>query len=316
MQGRVVARIEAIQDGQAIGTDTVVLPDGRVCRMFFLRGHMRSGTNWCGRLLNLHPRIRVHGEFHLEILARAVKRFTSESWSLGSREPLRSRANDLMSQMVRISLASLADDKPTAEWLGDQTPYLIEPLLPGCRHIVMIRDGRDVLVSWTFHNLRRGGPPDEPFRSAMRDLTAAFERDPEYFQKHPEALLSCEVWVRGQARSWREYIREHLRTQEAVARGECDARLLFIRYEDLHRDTERWRRAMYEFLDLDPEEADPISEETKTKPGFSREDPRSFFRKGQPGDWRNYHTDDFARWFDEEAGEELRAMGYADDSRW
>ena len=31
---------------------------------FFVRGHPRSGTNWIGALLNLHPQINCWGEFH------------------------------------------------------------------------------------------------------------------------------------------------------------------------------------------------------------------------------------------------------------
>lgn len=290
---------------------------GRACRAFFLRGHMRSGTNWCARLLNLHPRVLVKGEFHLEIIASAVKRFTGADWSMGSREPLRSSAHVLLEEFVRRSIASIADEKPGATWLGDQTPYLIEPLLSGARHIVMLRDGRDVLVSWTFHQLRRGGPPDEPFRSEMAQLTEMFARDPNCFKERPELLLSRREWVMGQARSWRNYIREHLATRASVERGEIDASLLFVRYEDLHAETEAWRRRMYEFLDLDPDEAEAISAKSLTTAGFKRgEDPTSFFRKGEVGDWRNYFTDESRDWFNEEAGAELVALGYASDQDW
>lgn len=290
---------------------------GYESRVFFLRGHMRSGTNWCARLLNLHPRVLVRGEFHLEIVASAIRRFTEESWSMGSREPLRSEAMELLRGFVRRAIASIGPEKQDAMWLGDQTPYLIEPLLPGARHIVMLRDGRDVLVSWTFHNLRRGGPAEEPFRSEMAELTAMFARDPHCFRERPELLLSRREWVMGQARSWRNYIREHLATRDAVERGEMDARLLFVRYEDLHAQTEVWRRRMYEFLDLDPGEAAPITARSLTAPGFAREeDPTSFFRKGQVGDWRNYFTDESRDWFIDEAGDELISLGYASDRSW
>ena len=33
--------------------------------VFLLRGFVRSGTNWMGRILNLHPDINCQGEFHL-----------------------------------------------------------------------------------------------------------------------------------------------------------------------------------------------------------------------------------------------------------
>jgi hypothetical protein len=73
---------------------------------------------------------------------------------------------------------------------------------------------------------------------------------------------------------------------------------------------------MYRFLGLDPAEARPLSEKSRTVPGFGREDPSSFYRKGEVGDWKNYATDDFRRWFKDEAGEMLVAMGYEAGSAW
>lgn len=289
---------------------------GRTFNLFFLRGHMRSGTNWCGALLNLHPKIVCEGEFHLEILASAVKRYTTEAWSLGSREPLKSKATAMFEQMVRESLLTLADRKPGALWLGDRTPAPVDPHIPGARHIVIIRDGRDVLVSWTFHQLRHGWPHNFPPKSEMQPLLERFKADPDLFTANPELLLSHEGWVRSQARQWRTYIREHHETIARANRGEISARILPIRYEDLHADTESGRAEMYRFLDLDPAEAEPLSEKSKTVAGFKREDPKSFYRKGAVGDWPPYFTPEASRWFAEEAGEELIEMGYETTTTW
>lgn len=301
----------AVTESPLVGSEEAsCLVGGRRYNIFFLRGHMRSGTNWCARLLNLHPRITVRGEFHLELIARAVGRFTTETWSMGSKEPLRSSARDLLKDFVRSSIATLAEENPDAEWLGDQTPAPIEPMLDGARHIVMVRDGRDVLVSWTFHQLRHGGPPSEPLRSELAPLREAFQRDPTHFKRHPEQLLSVEPWVRSEARHWKSYIREHAETIARADSGEIDARILMVRYEDLHADTELWRRRMYELLEVDPDEAGAISARTRTTAGFDHDDPTQFNRRGQVGDWKNYATDRFLAWFEEEAGEELREWGY------
>ncbi len=290
--------------------EATVVRDGRRYNVFFLRGHMRSGTNWCARLLNLHPRVAVEGEFHLEIVSSAIRRFTTESWSMGSNEPLRSSARALLKDFVREAIATLAIEHPGATWLGDQTPALIDPLLDGARHIVIVRDGRDVLVSWTFHQLLLGGPPDEPHRSDMAHLRDAFQKNPTHFKKHPEQLLSVESWVRSQCRCWKAYIREHTETMAKADAGEIDARILMVKYEDLHADTEAWRRRMYDLLDVDPDEAAPLSVKTRTMPGFNRDDPTKFCRKGEPMDWLNYFNDDVERWFFEEAREELIDLGY------
>ena len=71
---------------------------------------------------------------------------------------------------------------------------------------------------------------------------------------------------------------------------------------------------MYKFLGADPEKARPLDE--KTQPGFRSEKPGQFYRKGKIGDWQNYVTDDARDWFNEEAGQELIAQGYADDLNW
>ncbi len=93
-------------------------------------------------------------------------------------------------------------------------------------------------------------------------------------------------------------------------------RLHVVRYEQLHADTERGRRGMYEFLGEDPAEALPLSGETRTTAGFEKEDPQSFWRHGKVGDWKRYATDDFKRWFKESAGAALVELGYEKDGSW
>jgi hypothetical protein len=53
-----------------------VTHEGKSYKLFFLRGHMRSGTNWVGALLNLHPRVYCKGEYHFERLAEPF-----ETWA-------------------------------------------------------------------------------------------------------------------------------------------------------------------------------------------------------------------------------------------
>ncbi len=59
-----------------------------------------------------------------------------------------------------------------------------------------------------------------------------------------------------------------------------------------------------------PERAAPVSRETKTLPGFEREDPQSFYRKGEVGDWRNHFSPDAERWFLDEAHGAMAMLGY------
>src|SRR6059058_5661183 len=48
--------------------------------LFFVRGHPRSGTNWVGALLNLHPQINCFGEFHFEDIRNAIDTLQAQPW--------------------------------------------------------------------------------------------------------------------------------------------------------------------------------------------------------------------------------------------
>ncbi len=289
--------------------------DGRTYRLFFVRGHMRSGTNWLANLLNLHPRVWVGGEFHFELAYRGMHRFMNEGWSLGSREPIRSRASDAVAGLVRSSMVDAcegrvaglpgAPEKARVDWIGDRTPAVIEEFLPGARYLHIARDGRDVLVSWTFHQLNTGGPFAEPYRTRMERHRAQFAEDPTHFLRHPEQLLTDEAWVRETARHWGTFMRDRARLDDAAHAGAFTGRVCDVLYETLHRDTDTERVRVYRFLDLDPAEAAPLRAEDHTRAGFAHDDPTSFFRRGQPGDWKRYRNGEWEAWFEAAAGEWL-----------
>ena len=282
--------------------------------IFFVRGHPRSGTNWCGNLLNLHPKILVVGEWHFEAIRKAVDRFCHYEWHVGHAEPVRGIVERHFREMVRESIRSQAVHKPGATWIGDRTPREVRFLVPGAPHFLVVRDGRDVMVSFCFHQMATKGPEiSRPaFWNVLKDDVAAFKADPAYFQEHPERLFAHEPWVRHVARSWAARVREDLEAIDQARTGRADGRILVVRYERMHADPDGTRREMYEFLGLDPDEAEPISLESCTAPGVQTEDPAAFYRKGTVGDWRTYAGDAFLRIFEEEAGEQLAALGYAD----
>lgn len=294
-----------------------------VHELFFVRGHPRSGTNWVGALLNLHPQVNCFGEFHFEDIRNAIDGLQAQPWQITAREPLKTVMDDCFEDLVRKSIMTLKSRKPEAHWIGDRTPRGLRVFLEFAPYFLIIRDGRDVLVSWTFHVLRMRPhvvdvvvPAD--IRPAFGELYARFQADPEYFRTHPEELLTCEPWIRMVAQRWANWMRADQGSISRIQAGDKGARcrLQVIRYEDLHADTEGGRRKMYEFLGLDTDEALPLSGDTKTAPGFEKEDPTSFWRHGQVGDWKKYSNDRFKSWFKEAAGEVLVDLGYEKDGNW
>lgn len=275
---------------------------------FFLCGFGKSGTNWVGNLLNLHPAIRCDGEFHFQHFFAALDEFTKHPWQVGSREPVRTVAREGAERLVRESLATLASGRPGVRLVGDRSPRPLRELVRGAKTIYVCRDGRDVVVSYTFHHLRVGEAHHFPERLRVSFVRhqRAFREDPGGMGPGAPGLLGDEAWVKETARFWA------WRVLADVAQGAMtdSPTLLSVRYEDLHGDVEGQCRRMYEFLGVDPGRADAPSREGRTSPGFGREDRRSFFRKGEVGDWRRFATPDFCRWVREEAGEALETLGY------
>jgi hypothetical protein len=291
--------------------------------LFFVRGHPRSGTNWVGALLNLHPQINCFGEFHFEDIRNAIDLQQAQPWQITAREPLKTVVDDWFKELVRRSVMTLKERKPGAHWIGDRTPRGLRIFVEGAPHFLIIRDGRDALVSWTFHVLRMRPhvldvvvPAD--IREGFDRLHGAFQADPAFFATHPEELLTQEAWVRlvaGRWAGWMNADQTSIRRIQADDKG-ARARLQIIRYEELHADTEGGRRAMYEFLGVDPDEAAPLSTLTRTTAGFDKDDPTSFWRHGAVGDWKRYSNEKFKTWFKESAGEVLVGLGYEKDGNW
>jgi hypothetical protein len=289
---------------------------GRVHRFFFITGCYKSGTNWVMNLLNLHPDVVVKGEFHFEVLYKGVTPLTEVPWYLSSRSPAREVAIESAHDTVRRMMYASTRDKPEATWIGDRTPRALSEVLPGAPTIDIVRDGRDVMVSWNFHHLR---VPDtsrflNQFRPLGESLCPAFRADPSSFERRGTGFLADEAWFRHHARVWADTVRQTL--AEAPRFAQRGTPLLPLRYERMHEDLPGYARRLYEFLGLDPALAAPPSRDTRTLPGFENSSPTQFYRKGATGEWRDYFDESATRWFKEEAGDALIAAGYEGGDAW
>jgi hypothetical protein len=111
---------------------TVVNPQtGIEHKFFFLAGCWKSGTHWIQNILNLHPEVKIKGEYHFEHLLKAMDKFTGPKWCMGSKPRGKIVANAAMESMVRRVMFATTRECPTATWLGDRSPRPLREVLPG-----------------------------------------------------------------------------------------------------------------------------------------------------------------------------------------
>ena len=91
-------------------------------------------------------------------------------------------------------------------------------------------------------------------------------------------------------------------------------KVIQVQYESFHAAIEEQRKALYEFLEVDPALATAIPD--SMMPGHKKENPNQFFRKGVVGDWKNYMTDEAREWVNIEAGAEMIRQGYIGSMDW
>lgn len=184
----------------------------------------------------------------------------------------------------------------------------------------LYRDGRDVMVSYYFHRMRRleHGEPNTVRRFARR-----YQRlfgpgyDPGDVGRHLPRFIEEEFRrPRGARITWREHVLSWHRR-----RGERG--ITYLSYESLLEDR---RSALARAIhDVTGRELDPWTIETTVekfsmqrmtgrRPG--REDRTSFIRKGVAGDWRHHFTRETAQIFDDLAGDALIELGYEPDRAW
>jgi len=189
------------------------------------------------------------------------------------------------------------------------SPELADILLANdIRMVLMLRDPRDVVVSFMFH-IRRD--QFSPWQATMLGLS------------YDEGILAC-IEGRPGLRS----IVEHMQFSKSWL--DQTFPLCCVRYEDYNQDPMRETQRVFQFLGipLRPRflrsivnrnlfERRTIGRRIWTpgrKPG--QENQASHFRKGIVGDWKNYFTEIHIQRFKEVAEQLLIDLGYEKDSNW
>jgi LmbE family N-acetylglucosaminyl deacetylase len=257
---------------------------------FFVIGMQKSGTYWLTALLDLHPQIRCFpsrpghedgsGEAHLfDHLANMDTDYARFSRSfqrkldghfagvVPKKAPESAHARDAMLDDIRVRfnqychLQRLRFGKPVVGEKTAETVHhldLLERLYPGARKICILRDPRDRVVSFHYHQVRKG-------RLAPADSLSA---------EHVESYL---------ARVRQDY--------EGLLAAEPPIHVLT--YEGLIADSTAEAERLLRFLAVEPDAAAVeamvagASFERLASRSAGEEDGGSHFRKGVVGDWRS-----------------------------
>ena len=291
---------------------------GRRCTFFFITGVGKSGTNWLGNVLNLHPSVYVDpGEFQFQTLwNQGLKALSGPSWQSAHRAPYKQAAEMGMIDTVRRTLLAGVANKPGVGIIGDKRPRFFSVLVPGCPIINLVRDGRDVMVSYTYHYLRLQPGNMQWWNDDLKQHFPPFSErfhaaaDDDAKKEVAAELLSQEWWLIHAADMWASRVKAD---RENIAKASVDSPetpVMILRYEDLHANFEAKRAEIYRFIGADPSLAEDPSEDSRTSPGFRKERVMGFYRKGQPGDWKRYRNEVFDRVVSEHVAESLLAEGY------
>lgn len=272
---------------------------------FFLTGAPKSGTTWLGKLLDAHPEISCRGEACVHHFGqRLVGAAKDYNRLLAQRRVVITDANDfpalpfedvlvLMRTFIELRFQAVADPaKPALRFLGEKDPEHalhfkdLGSLFPESKFIHIIRDGRGVFISAWHHNLRSNY---------------------EHLKTHDfDAFLDIT------AREWSDRVRKARAGAEPLG-----DRHLEVRYEDLVAEPIGGLTRILAFLGATTEEKvvrscveaasfEKLSQGRKA----GEEDKASFFRKGDPDDWRNHLSPAQIARFDQLSGGLLKELGY------
>ncbi len=266
----------------------------------FVVGVPRSGTTWIQRMLAMHP--DAWGLLETYMFSRRVGLGAllrslpapAAGESLDLPPPGLGRIftrDELVAELREIAERWLVRGSDGSRFLVEKSPWhlsdldLIGEILPEARFVHVIRDGRDVAVSFV----------------AARDSWSRFA------EARPSETVD-EI-----ADLWSDAMLGRDRGQ--VTLGE---RLLEVRYEQVRAEPAEACRRLFAHCGMPHDEelvATAVAATDLSAPGTPRGEDRAI-RAGRVGEWRERFGIRDAWSFERRAGAALRATGYESDPRW
>lgn len=299
-------------------------------KIFFILGYQRSGTTWIATLLNHHPEIHCDGEGHFfcgddnrlflpEALtaSKPFRLWATAHYNLWTKH--QSFEKDAVLYAGAIARTIFSQAMGNKKFVGDKSGLAggrsvcsIYEMFPGSKIIHIIRDPRDVAVSKCFHlwkGVLDGGAvlPEEQEKIRKDYLNA-----PEQFGASGKSIFHPD-FLQAFAREWVEWIP----ATRKEGRQQFRDNYIEVFYENLSEDPIHALKSVLKFLGAST--GDAILKHCVESSSFEWQSGRkrgevlafSYFRKGIPGDWRNYFTEEYLKIFGKIANSAMQEMGYS-----
>jgi len=298
---------------------------------FFLLGHARSGTTLLMRLARLHPEVHCNYQGHFftrkPLLKSLVDSAEIEEW-LTRKSNRWNHGRDLSPLVLRASADFIMERDAAREGkmiVGDKSPSSVihgqvvrdmHALYPDAKVVIIVRDGRDVLISERFRNFVE----ESRFLTAEdRRIATALEADPAPFGNGSRSIFT-ETFIRNIAGRWANDLKE----TDGEAQRLYGDRYHSLRYEDMLESPLEEMTKLWMFLGV-KDVPDSLSAEIHSEMGSNpdgewqaqrNEGIASFLPKGQSGNWQRLFTEADKSIFNEVAGEMLVKWGYEMNQNW
>lgn len=269
----------------------------------FVSGMPKSGTTWVANIFRGHPEVALtKTEGHLMTVCYNAFKQCQQDFneypvsSFFMTDAIRNEALRTASINMLHELAAKG-----VRVVGEKTPQVafnltrLASVFPEAKVVHIVRDGRDVVVSHWFNELRNLKESDPSF-----DMEANMQPIPDEF-------------VESSITHWRDGNLAFLKDKSLFGSDQ----VYTVRYEDLHVDAPGLTREMLSFIGVSSDDeavAQCVENGSFKKQAGGRkrgqEDVGNFYRKGIVGDHVNYLTKNQLQTIDELAGATLRQLGY------